>query len=102
MTGPPLRHDGRSCLRRTEQSVTCPAEFRMRARPGAHWLSPRQHGLPPPRRRHGCTANRAAGGQSMRTEQLLLRSGLTVAAVAALPLALTAGPAAAASGISVS
>ena len=38
----------------------------------------------------------------MRTEQLLIRSGLTVAAVAALPLALTAGPAAAASGISVS
>ncbi|MET7687828.1 hypothetical protein ABZT06_07570 [Streptomyces sp. NPDC005483] len=38
----------------------------------------------------------------MRTEQLLLRSGLTVAAVAALPLALTAGPAAGAPGISVS
>lgn len=38
----------------------------------------------------------------MRTTQLLLRSGLTVAAVAALPLALTAGPAAAGPGISVS
>ncbi|NEA98438.1 hypothetical protein [Streptomyces sp. SID13726] len=38
----------------------------------------------------------------MRTTQPLLRSGLTVAAVAALPLALTAGPAAAATGISVS
>ncbi|WP_019068991.1 hypothetical protein [Streptomyces hokutonensis] len=38
----------------------------------------------------------------MRTSQLLLRSGLTVTAAAALPLALTAGPAGAASGISVS
>jgi len=38
----------------------------------------------------------------MRTLQPLLRSGLTVAAVAVLPFALTAGPAAAASGISVS
>ncbi|MFF7952869.1 hypothetical protein [Streptomyces griseorubiginosus] len=38
----------------------------------------------------------------MRTIQPLLRSGLTVAAVAALPLALTAGPAAAGPGISVS
>jgi surface antigen len=38
----------------------------------------------------------------MRTTQPLLRSGLTVAAVAALPLTLTAGQAAAASGISVS
>nr|WSY57109.1 hypothetical protein OG999_47875 [Streptomyces sp. NBC_00886] len=38
----------------------------------------------------------------MRTFQLLLRSGLTVTAAAALPLALTAGPAGAASGISVS
>ncbi|MEV0910597.1 hypothetical protein [Streptomyces hokutonensis] len=38
----------------------------------------------------------------MRTCQLLLRSGLTVTAAAVLPLALTAGPAGAASGISVS
>jgi len=38
----------------------------------------------------------------MRTIQPLLRSGLTVAAVAALPLALTAGSAAAGPGISVS
>ncbi|MDV9177331.1 hypothetical protein R6V09_45295 [Streptomyces sp. W16] len=38
----------------------------------------------------------------MRTSQLLLRSGLTVTAAAALPLALTAGTAGAASGISVS
>ncbi|MGW3103865.1 hypothetical protein [Streptomyces sp. NPDC001100] len=38
----------------------------------------------------------------MRTFQLLLRSGLTVTAAAVLPLALTAGPAGAASGISVS
>lgn len=38
----------------------------------------------------------------MHTTQLLLRSGLTVAAAAALPLALTATPAAAVSGISVS
>jgi hypothetical protein len=38
----------------------------------------------------------------MRTFQLLLRSGLTVTAAAALPLALTAGTAGAASGISVS
>jgi len=38
----------------------------------------------------------------MRTSQLLLRSGLTVTAAAVLPLALTAGPAGAASGISVS
>ena len=34
----------------------------------------------------------------MRTTQLLLRSGLTVAAAAALPLALTAAPAAAGGG----
>ncbi|MFD3501935.1 hypothetical protein [Streptomyces sp. NPDC058678] len=38
----------------------------------------------------------------MDTTQLLLRSGLTVAAAAALPLALTAAPAAAGPGISVS
>jgi hypothetical protein len=38
----------------------------------------------------------------MRNSSPLLRSGLTVAAVAALPLALTAGPAASAPGISVS
>ncbi|MFJ5304522.1 hypothetical protein [Streptomyces sp. NPDC088350] len=38
----------------------------------------------------------------MRTSQLLLRSGLTVTAAVALPLALTAGSAGAASGISVS
>ncbi|WP_043666330.1 hypothetical protein [Streptomyces xylophagus] len=38
----------------------------------------------------------------MRTFQLLLRSGLTVTAAVALPLALTAGTAGAASGISVS
>ncbi|MFV0137599.1 hypothetical protein ACLGIH_31175 [Streptomyces sp. HMX87] len=38
----------------------------------------------------------------MRISQPLLRSGLTVAAAAALPLALTAGPAAAGPGISVS
>lgn len=38
----------------------------------------------------------------MRTSQLLLRSGLTVTAAAALPLALAAGTAGAASGISVS
>jgi hypothetical protein len=38
----------------------------------------------------------------MRTSQLLLRSGLTVTAAAALPLALTAPAADAASGISVS
>ncbi|MFJ8109578.1 hypothetical protein [Streptomyces sp. NPDC096132] len=38
----------------------------------------------------------------MRTSRVLLRSGLTVAAAAALPLALSAQPAAAVSGISVS
>ena len=38
----------------------------------------------------------------MRTSQLLLRSGLTVTAAVALPLALTATTAGAASGISVS
>ncbi|MFI6035830.1 hypothetical protein ACIBBD_16980 [Streptomyces sp. NPDC051315] len=38
----------------------------------------------------------------MRTSRLLVRSGLTVAAAAALPLAVTAQPAAGVSGISVS
>ncbi|MFI7501495.1 hypothetical protein ACIBVL_23920 [Streptomyces sp. NPDC049687] len=38
----------------------------------------------------------------MRTSRLLVRSGLTMAAAAALPLALTAQPTAAVSGISVS
>ncbi|MCT9082669.1 hypothetical protein [Streptomyces fulvoviolaceus] len=38
----------------------------------------------------------------MRNSQLLVRSGLTVAAAAALPIALTAGSASAGSGISVS
>ncbi|MER5427629.1 hypothetical protein [Streptomyces sp. NPDC002588] len=38
----------------------------------------------------------------MRISRLLLRSGLTVTAAAALPIALTAQPAAAVSGISVS